>query len=438
MSQPEREQWSSRAGFLLAAVGSAVGLGNMWRFSYLTAENGGAAFVAIYVVLTLLVGVPVLIAEFAIGRGARRSPIEALGRFGGSAWQLLGALFVASGFLIASYYSVIAGWTLRYFADALWSGFPADGGAQFGAVINNAEAVGWHLGFMAISLVTVMGGVKLGIERAAVVLMPVLLLVVIGIAVYASTLDGAAQGYEYYLQIDFASLSKPGVLNAAASQAFFSLSLGMGAMMTYASYLPEETNLAGEAAFVAAADFAVAFISGLAVFPMIFALGLSAAVGESTVGALFITLPTAFAQMGGAGRVVGALFFGALFIGALTSMISLLEVVVSSAMDRLACTRQTATLAVGGLMAALGIAPALDDGLLGTMDTYAGNLFLVVGGLALAVFAGWVWNDPLAELEKGAPGARWLVGWRWLMRVPVPLVLIFVLYEFAKGVLAAD
>lgn len=188
-----RESWSSTLGFTLAAVGSAVGLGNMWRFSYMAAENGGAAFVVLYVAMTALVGVPVMLAELSLGRGAGRSPIQALVHFGGARWRPLGGLFVLTGFLILAYYSVIAGWTLRYAVEALVVGFPADAGAHFGAVASGLPALLWHLVFMAFTVLVVSGGVSAGIERAAMVLMPLLGLLVIGLAIYAATLPGPAR-----------------------------------------------------------------------------------------------------------------------------------------------------------------------------------------------------------------------------------------------------
>jgi len=435
-SPAPREQWASRLGFLLAAVGSAVGLGNMWRFSYLAAEHGGAAFVVLYVAFTLIVGLPVLLAEFALGRGARRSPIGAMAHFGGRAWAPLGWLFVASGFLILSYYSVIAGWTLRYAGTALLFGMPPDPGAYFERVASGPAAIGWHLAFMALTAVVVAGGIRRGIERTALVLMPLLFVLVAGIAVYAATLSGAGEGYRVYLQTDFREILSVEVLHAAAGQAFFSLSLGMGAMMTYASYLSRHDHLPNESVVVAVSDFAVAFVAGLAVFPLIYAFGLAGEVAESTVGALFITLPKGFASMGTVGRVVGLLFFVALAVGALTSAISLLEVVVSSAMDRLGWPRPLAAAVFGGATAALGLPAAVSLNVLGWMDKLAGNLFLVAGGLGLALFVGWAMRDPMTEVRRGAEGVRWFFLWRWLLRIPVPAALALVLYQFLRELVA--
>ncbi len=440
MARAAREQWSTRAGFVLAAVGSAVGLGNMWRFSYLTAENGGAAFVLLYVAMTLLVGLPVLLAELVVGRGARQSPIGALARYGGSRWRALGFLFVAAGFLILAYYSVIAGWTVRYALVGLLMGFDGDAGERFGQLATGPRALFWHLLFMVLTAGLVMGGVRRGIERASLVLMPLLFAIVVGLAVYAATLPGAEAGYRYYFQPSFEELLDVRVLRDAAGQAFFSLSLGMGAMLTYASYLSRDTHLPAESAVIAGADFAVAFVAGLVVFPMLFAFGLEGEVGESTVGALFITLPHAFAEMGGAGRVVGIFFFVSLVVGALTSAISLFEVVVSSLMDAADFERAHASLLLGTVVALLGVPAASDLDVLGAMDTLAGNVLLLVGGLGLALFVGWRMDDPVAEAAAGASGIRWFGLWRRLLRYAVPAVLGLVLWfarEDTLGALAA-
>jgi NSS family neurotransmitter:Na+ symporter len=428
-----REHWSSRAGFVLAAVGSAVGLGNMWRFSYLTAEHGGAAFVLLYVGVTLVVGLPVMLAELVVGRSAQRSPIQALVRHGGRAWAPLGGVFVLTGFLILSYYSVIAGWTLRYAGIVLWSGFDATIADRFGDISQGWDAFGFHLLFMAITVGIVAGGVRGGIERTSLVLMPTLFVLVCGLAVYAATLDGGGPGYAYYLSTDFGAVFSREVLTQAAGQAFFSLSVGMGAILTYGSYLDRQSHLPNESLVIAGADMAIAFVAGLVVFPMIFALGLSNAVGESTVGALFITLPQAFAEMGGAGRAVGFLFFVALVVGALTSAISLLEVVVSSAIDGLGWSRQRAAGVMGAAIALLGIPAAWSTDILGVMDQVANSIFLLGGGLALSLFVGWRMQDPVSEVRAGAEGVRWFFLWRTLLRFVVPAILLYVLLDAVPG-----
>jgi len=436
MSNAPREQWTSRSGFVLAAVGSAVGLGNMWRFSYLTAENGGAAFVVLYLIFTAVVGLPVMLAELTIGRGAQRSPVQALAHYGGAAWKPLGAVFVAAGFLILSYYSVIAGWAIRYAGDALVAGFPADPGAYFRDVSEGWDAAAYHLVFMGLTVFVVSRGVKGGIERAASLMMPALFVLVTGIALYAATLDGADGGYRYYLNIDFARVFDWDVVVAAAGQAFFSLSLGMGAMLTFSSYLSRDHDLPTESLLIAGSDFSVAFVAGFMVFPLIFAFGLQGDVmgaDTGTVGALFIALPKAFATMGDAGRIVGLCFFVTLIVGALTSAISLLEVVVAAAIDGLGWPRRSAALAMGAAIAVLGLPSARSIGFLDAMDTLANNVFLIGGGLALAVFTGWVMRNPADEAREGSAGASWTFLWVPLLRYVVPVVLIAILAVSVPG-----
>ncbi len=428
---PARELFGSRWGFVLAAVGSAVGLGNMWRFSYVAAEGGGAAFVLLYIVMVALLGIPLMLSELVVGRRTHLSPIGALRELGGKGWAWLGGLFVLVGFLILSYYAVIAGWTLRLAFESVTIGFPADPGAHFGEIASGPDAMGWHLLFMAITIGIVMVGVQKGIERAAMILMPTLFLIVVGLAVWAATLEGAGAGYAYYLTPQLSELMNPAVIRSAASQAFFSLSLGMGAMLTFASYLAKDEDLNEQAVTISFADFAVAFAAGLVVFPVIFALGLQDSVGESTVGALFIALPGAFEAMGTVGRTVGLLFFLALAVGAVTSAISLLEVVTSSIIDEFGLGRKQAAVGMGILIALFGLLSAHSLDVLGLVDQVAGELFLAVGALMMAIFVGWVMKDPAAELMRGAgptftgaiPAVIFLV--KWLLPPVIALVVVF-------------
>lgn len=428
-TETTREAWNTRLGFVLAAVGSAVGLGNMWRFSYITAEKGGAAFVILYILMTLVVGIPILMAEFALGRGTRRSSIGALRLTGGPRWAPLGYLFIAAGILILSFYSVIAGWVMRYALRGIASGFPTEAAEYFDQIASGAPAMGFHLVFMIVTIGIVMGGVQKGIERASVIMMPALFLIVVGLAVWASTLAGSGAGYRFYLTPNFEALLSLDTLAAAASQAFFSLSLGMGCMLTFSSYLSRQESLPREATVISFADFSVAFISGLVVFPVIFALGLQGAVGASTLGALFISLPGAFLEMGGVGRIVGVLFFTALFIGALTSAISLLEVVVSALIDEWRIPRRTAAIGAGILITLIGLWPAADLNALGAIDAVVSNIFLPVGALGTALFVGWLMKNPIDEVAHGAAdGLRpWLKGWLWTLRIVVPILLVLVL-----------
>jgi len=439
-STDSRGAFSSRAGFILAAAGSAVGLGNMWRFSYQASEGGGAAFVLLYVGMTIILGIPLMLAEFGIGRAGRRAPVGALRAVAGRAWAPLGWLFALGTFLILSYYSVIAGWTVRYALESILHGFPQSAAEHFGRVATGGSAIGFHLGFMAVTILVVMAGIKGGIERASLILMPALFFIVVGLALWATTLDGAGPGYRVYLQPDLQEIMNPAVWRAAASQAFFSLSLGMGAMITFASYLDRTYNLPESATIVSFTDFGVAFISGLVVFPVIYSLGLQGDVSESTVGALFIALPGAFEAMGTVGHVVGLFFFVALAVGALTSAIAVLEVVTSSVIDEFGISRRTAAIGAGIGVALLGLLPATDLDALGLMDKIAGEFALLLGTLLIAVVGGWIARDKLlAELVEGASPfwKRQLPRIVAVLRYVVPVLIAIVLFFSAGETLQA-
>ncbi len=423
-----RERFGTRAGFVLAAVGSAVGLGNMWRFPYQTAEGGGAAFLVAYVCMAFLIGVPMMLAEFAVGRRARRSAIGALRSVGGRRWAAMGLLFLVTSTVIMAYLSVITGWALRYALDGLATGFHADAAGRYESIASGPSAVVFHLVSIAATVGIVVFGVRKGIERASMLLMPVLFLLLIGLAIWAATLPGATEGYRFYLSPSLNELLDPVVLQGAAAHAFYSLSVGMGIMVTYSSYLSRSANLGRESAVIALSDFFVAFVAGLVVFPIVFGLGLSEDVGESTLGVLFISLPSAFAQMETLGRIVGTAFFIAVIVAAITSAVSLLEVAASILIDEWGWTRRRATLTSGLLIAAIGIAPALSLGALGIMDQVAAELLTVLGVLAIAVLVGWVMKHPEEELRTGAsPGfARLIPMARFLIRFVAPPLLAYV------------
>lgn len=437
MTQPAgmpRDAWATRLGFILAAVGSAVGLGNMWRFSYVAAEGGGAAFVLLYLIFVAIIGVPLMTAEFVVGRMTQESPAKAVSRIGGPGWRPLGLLFVFCGLGILSYYSVIAGWTMRYALDAARGGFGDDAGAYFMRVGTGMPAVITHLLFMGITVAIVLGGIKKGLERTAVILMPLLFLLLVGLAIWAGTLSGGGEGYAYYLKPQLAELLDPTIITSAAGQAFFSLSLGMGALMTYASYLSSKENLGREAATVAVTDFGVAFVAGLLVFPIIFHFGLQQAIGlgdpisDNTVGTLFISIPPALASVGRLGDVVTMAFFVMLFFAAITSAISLLEVVVTAVIDGWGWPRRKATLVFGLVIAVLGLPSAYNLNFLDFTDKLVGQTFLMVGGLFTAVLVGYrIRPQAEAELAQGLlhPGAR--AAWMSFIRYVVPPVMLVVL-----------
>ncbi|MFQ6046664.1 MAG: sodium-dependent transporter [Gemmatimonadales bacterium] len=429
-----RDSWATRLGFILAAVGSAVGLGNMWRFSYVAAEGGGAAFVVVYLLFVGFIGIPIMTAEFVVGRMTQISPALAVKRLGGTAWLPLGALYVFSGFGILSYYSVIAGWTMRYAADGMLGRLSGDTTAYFQSVATGAPAVIAHLLFMAITVFIVIGGVKRGLERTAFILMPLLFLLLIGLALWAATLTDAGTGYSYYLRPQLRELLNPNVIGLAAGQAFFSLSLGMGALMTYASYLKSRENLGKEAATVALTDFGVAFVAGLVVFPIIMHFGLGETIGlgaisDNTVGTLFIALPAGLQSLGTVGTVVTVAFFVMLFFAALTSAISLLEVVVAAIVDGWRWARTTAALVAGAVTALAGLPAAFSLEFLDAADKLVGNFLLIAGGLFTSILVGHViLSKADAELAEGLPYVAARRAWALFVRWVAPVVLIIVLY----------
>ena len=434
---PERGGWKSPTGFIIAAIGSAVGLGNLWRFSYTASTGGGAAFVLLYLVLVLIIGIPVLTAELTIGRGTGLSPIRALEKVGGRGWRIAGAMFVLLGFLIFSYYSVIMGWTARMMWDSARGAIPADTGAYFNTISTGKSAVLWHAGGMLLTIWIVVGGIRRGIERAATILMPILLALLVSLATWAATLTGGGAGYSFYLKPDFQALLDVDLVASAAAQAFFSLSLGMGAMITYASYIRRKNlNLPKQAAIIALSDTIVAFIGGLVVFPIIFHFGLQDSMSSSAIGALFIALPKAFHSLAVGGSLVGTIFFVALYIAALTSAISLLEVVVAGVIDAWGWSRKRAAVVAGGTILLVGIPSALSLNWMGFIDKFLGEAMLAVGGLLIAILTGWIWSAGAdEELSRGFPYPGLRKVWLWLLRVLVPAVLAVVAYTTFRQVI---
>lgn len=430
----QRELWGTRLGFILAAVGSAVGLGNMWRFPYRVSEGGGAAFVVLYLALTLIIGIPLMLSEFSVGRRTRLSPIGALKKAGGGGWTLVGYLGVFTGLLILAFYSVIAGWVLRYAIEGMLWGFNPDPGAHFNEITAGFAPILYHLAFMAITITIVMGGVEKGIEKASLLMMPTLFAIVAGLAVWAFSLPGSGEGYSFYLAPSFAELLNPQTFAEAAGQAFFSLSLGMGAMLTFASYLSRHENLNREATTIAFSDFGVAFTAGLVVFPVIAALGLQSQVSSSTVGALFIALPGGFVEMGMVGRWVGVAFFLALFVGAVTSAVSLLEVVTASVIDEFKIARKPAAVGAGIVITLVGLLPATSLDVLGVFDSVT-EWCLALGALLMALFVGWKMRDPAAEMLDGAsPGfARLVPVVLFFVRFVIPPIVAFVVFYTGRN-----
>ncbi|WP_418282853.1 sodium-dependent transporter [Halorubrum sp. DTA98] len=428
-----RETWATRVGFILAAVGSAVGLGNIWRFPFITGQEGGSAFLLVYLLFIALIGFPALLVEFVIGRRTELNPVGAIRELGSGAWNYIGWLFVITGFVILSYYSVVAGWFLRYTLIGITEGFtvadPAEAGALFGDVATGLDSLLFHAVFMAMVIAIIAAGVRNGIEIAVKVMVPAIIVLLVGLAAYGFTLDASSQAYAYYLTPDFGVIAEnwTSILPAAAGQAFFTLSLGMGVMITYASYLGEDRNLAEDAGIIVGLDTAIAVLVGFVVFPFLFAAGLEPGAGGA--GEIFVSLTTAFAEIP-AGRVIGIVFFAMVGIAALSSAISILEVVVSYLIDEFDVARVPASIGVGIAIFLLGVPVTIDLVFLDLLDGAADGVLLVFGALLLAIFVGWVIPDVAREeLERGIGDIGGLGDvWIWLVRVPIILVVAVSLY----------
>lgn len=426
----ERGNWSGIIGFILAAIGSAIGLGNVWRFPYITGRYGGGAFVIVYIGCVLAVGIPIMLAELLIGRKTQRNCVGAFRKLRpGSPWVLTGWLGVVSGFVILSYYAIVGGWVLHYTLLSLQNSFlgttPEEVAAMFAALLGSPlRQVFWHTIFMLLTISIVAGGIHRGIERGNKIMMPVLFLLLCVLLVYALQTDGAKAGLDFLLRPRWEQMSPTGVLEALG-QAFFSLSLGMGAMITYGSYLSRETNLVRSSFYVAIGDTLVAVLAGFVIFPLVFTFSLEPGDGP---GLIFKTLPIAFSQLP-AGRFVGSAFFILLTFAALTSAISLLEVVVAYFIDEQGRKRGVTTWIVGGIIFLCGIPSAVWDQFLSSMDQLATNYLLPSGALLIALFTGWrlSYGERQAEFEKGEIRAIPYLSWSFLIRFvsPVAVALIF-------------
>ncbi|MGD8396070.1 MAG: sodium-dependent transporter, partial [Candidatus Eiseniibacteriota bacterium] len=361
----QREHWGSRIGFVLAAAGSAIGLGNIWKFPFITGLYGGAAFVLVYLVCIVIVGFPVMLIEFAMGRKTQRNPVGAYAAIAGkkSLWIWAGGVGVLAGFVILSYYSVVAGWCISYIVKSLGGGFgqlqdPAQAGALFEAFAGTpSQALVAHALFMLLCIVVVAQGIKSGIETASRTLMPTLIVILLLLVLRGLTLEGSGGGIEFLFKADFSKITGDSIL-VALGHAFFTLSLGMGAMITYGSYLSKKDDLVSSAIMVVILDTVIALLAGVAIFTAVFAEGLAPDAGP---GLIFHVLPVVFGHMPG-GTLFAFLFFLLLSIAALTSGISLLEVVIAYMVDEKGWPRRKATWTFGAIIFLLGVPSALAFG----------------------------------------------------------------------------
>jgi NSS family neurotransmitter:Na+ symporter len=440
-SQP-RDRFRTGVGALVVTLGSALGLGNIWKFPSLTGKFGGAGFVTLYLICVALVGLPVLIAELSLGRKARANTITAFHKLSpGKPWYLIGVSGILASFLIMSYYTAVAGWVYAYAAKAATGSLAVASGAlksQFVNLITNpTQALAWQWVAIAVVSTVVAAGVSTGIERVIKKLMPALLVLLVICDVRALTLPGAFAGVTYLLKPDFSAISKAAVL-AALGLAFFKLSIGMGAMATYGSYMSDTENIPKTAARVALADTAVSLLAGLAIFPAVFAFGFEPTSGSSL---LFMTIPAVFAEMP-LGRLFTFLFFVLAAIAATGAMISLTEAVVAWLSERFHLARTKATIVVAAAMAIVGLPVNLSNGVLSGVKVFGLNLFdaadyltsnimLPIGGLALAVYAGWVWSksDFRSAVHRSETQAnfRLVDGLRGLVKFVSPVAIAVIL-----------
>ena len=435
-------QWSSRWAFILAATGSAVGLGNIWRFPYITGTYGGGAFVLVYVLCVLLVAMPIMMAEIMLGRRGRRSPINTMHVLAeeeglSKAWRYLGWLGVVAGFLILSFYSVVAGWTLDYIFRAGSGAFTnaTDTGIVeiFDGLLASPERLlVMHTLFMSLTVIVVSMGVQSGLERAVKFLMPALFILLVIMVGYAMSTPGFNKGLDYLFEPDFSKLTGEGML-AAMGQAFFSLSLGMGAIMTYGSYLPDRASIAKTTISIVMADTAVAILAGMAIFPLVFSYALQP---NSGPGLIFVTLPIAFGKMP-YGQIVGAGFFILLLFAAWTSSISLLEPAVAWLVENRDMSRPRAAGLAGLIAWILGIGSVLsfndwqdirlfDKTYFDIMDYLTSNIMLPLGGFLLAIFAAWLMPRKSSEDELKLGKGLAYHTWRFLVRYLAPLGVLII------------
>ena len=441
--------WSSRMTFILAVTGSAVGLGNIWKFPYIAGQNGGGAFVLVYLICVFVIGMPVMMSEILIGRRGRRNPVATMALLGAEEghsrhWQWVGVVGVITGMFILSYYSVVAGWTLAYVQKSMSGVFAGASAGQISAIFESftgtwAEVVVAHTIFMGITIFVVARGVERGLEQAVKFLVPALVLLLLILLGYSINSGSFGMGLSFLFRPNFSVLTWHIVL-LAMGQAFFTLSRGMGAIMAYGAYLPEETSIISASAAVVIADTAIAILAGLIIFPIVFANGLNPSDGP---GLVFDTLRLAFGQMQG-GVFFATIFFVLLTFVAWTSALGLMEPAVAWLVEHIHCTRAQAAVMVGGLIWIVGLGTVLSFNTLSGFTILRGtiydnieyitsNVLLPLGGLLITIFAAWVMCRNSSADELDGAGAAYKI-WRFLARYVVPVAILLIFLQ-AVGVL---
>ena len=397
-----REQFTSRLAVVFAMAGSAIGLGNIWRFPYLVGQNGGAAFIFVYIIAVALLAIPVFLAECVIGRRGGSGTFGAMRKLApGSKYRWAGLVTVVTPVFLLSFYSVVGGWSVDYLMKACMLRFTKDTTGVFDGLLSSAwESIFMHTTFMIGTAIVILLGVKKGIERFTKVTMPLLFILILVIVIFGLTLPGAGKGVEYLIKPDFTKIT-PSVIAAATGQAFFSMSLGVGTILTYASYVSKEENLMVSAWGTAVSDLLFALLAGFAIMPAVFAAGIEPGQGP---GLIFDTLPYIFSQMSPwVGAMVSILFFLSVLVAALTSSISLLEVGVAYLVEEKGISRTKATIGLAALVWAIGVACSLSGGVFNFLDHLCSDWLMPFGGVLFAMFVGWKMSkaDVRDELTNG-------------------------------------
>ena len=439
-----REQWSSHTGFILAAIGGAVGLGNIWKFPYMAGSSGGGAFVIVYLFAVALVAIPILMAELMLGRSGRQSPptamlINAEKENQSRWWSGVGWIGAGAGFLILSFYSVVGGWVLDYVFVSVTGGFsaiePAGAQARFGSILSNPlrMMLSFTL-FLGITGIIISAGLRNGIERATGILMPALCLMLLVLIAYSAVKGDMAAGFSFLFTVDFGKIN-PSIMLSAVGHAFFSVGVSMGLMMAYGAYLPQDVSIPKTAVVIAGADTLVAIMAGLVIFPLVFANGLAPGEGP---GLIFVTLPIAFGNMP-AGSLFGAVFFLLLLFAAITSSIAIMEPAVAWVEEQRGLNRKTSAAIVTSCIWLLGIGSVLSFNIWAEVKPVAGktifdlvdyltaNLMMPIGGMLIAIFAGWYMRRSTLADELQISSSWLFQTWRFLIRFVVPLAIAGIL-----------
>ncbi|MFW6370918.1 MAG: sodium-dependent transporter [Bacteroidota bacterium] len=438
-----RDGFTSKFGIIAAAAGSAIGLGNIWRFPYVVGESGGGAFLLVYLGFVLVLGIPVMLSEFVIGRKTKSNAYGAFKKLAPrTAWPVVGIMGIVAAFVILSFYSTIAGWTLHYVYLSLINAFHGKGTTELTNIFAQFQLSGglplmWQLIFIVFTAVIILSGVKHGIEKYSKILMPFLLLLLIALSVRSITLPNSFEGVSFLFKPDFSKIDA-GVILSALGQAFFSLSIGMGALITYSSYFPKETNLSSIAFDVSIADVVIAILAGIAIFPAMFSLGMQPE--EGGPGLIFMVLPSVFQQIPG-GYFVSLAFFILLAIAALTSSISIMEVVVAFLVEEFRIKRWQGTVMTTVAATFTGVFSTLSwstfegvniagRNIFDTMDFTASNILLPLGGLLIVLFVGWYMKSVEVKEElsnRGTLKIKLSSAFLFIVRfiAPVAIAIIF-------------